>query len=69
MGELEDTDMVAASFNKNTYEHAYQVYSHRNPENLPLENGRTFYLCPENEDLLRTVLLDRDGFHSQEVKK
>ncbi len=69
VGELEDTYMVAANFNKNTSEDTYQVHGHRNPENLPIENGRIFNLCSEKEDLLRTVTLDRDGFHSQEIEK
>ncbi|WP_243684739.1 hypothetical protein [Methanosarcina barkeri] len=46
VGEPEDAYMVATSFNKNTNENTYQVHGHRNPENLPIENGRTFNLCP-----------------------
>jgi predicted kinase len=68
VGEPEDTYMVAANFNKNTNENTYQVHGHRNPEGLPIENGRTFNLCPEKKGFLRTVTLDRYGFHSQEIK-
>jgi predicted kinase len=68
VGEPEDAYLVATSFNKNTNENTYQVHGHRNPENLPIENGRTFNLCPENERFLRIVTLERDGFHSQQVK-
>lgn len=68
VGEPEDTYLVAASFNKDTNEHTYQVHGHRNPEGLPIENGRTFNLCPDKEGFLRTLTLDRDGFHSQEIK-
>ena len=68
VGEPEDISLVAASFNKNTNENTYQVHSHRNPEGLPIENGRTFNLCPEKEGFLRIVTLDSDGFHSQEIK-
>lgn len=67
VGEPEDAQLIAASFNKNTNEHIYQIHAHRNPENLPIENGRTFNLCSENESFLRTVTLDKDGFHSQEI--
>lgn len=70
VGEPGDADMTAASFNKNTNENTYQVHGHRNPENLPIENGRTFNLCSEAEKVkfLRIVSLDRDGFHSQEIE-
>ncbi|MDD3052691.1 MAG: AAA family ATPase [Candidatus Cloacimonetes bacterium] len=68
VGEPEDAYMVATSFNKNTNENTYQVHGHRNPENLPIENGRTFNLCPEIEGFLRIVTLKRDGFHSKQVK-
>jgi len=68
MGEPEDAYLVAASFNRNTDENTYQVHGHRNPENLPIENGRTFNLCPE-ESSLRIVILDREDFRSQEIKK
>lgn len=69
VGEPEDADLVAESFNRNTDEDTYQVHGHRNPENLPIENGRTFNLCPEKEGSLRIFTLDRDGFHSQEIRK
>lgn len=68
VGEPEDARLIAASFNKNTSENTYQIHSHRNPENLPIENGRTFNLCSEEEGFLRAVTLDKDGFHSQEIK-
>jgi hypothetical protein len=67
IGEPEDS-LVAASFNINTNENTYQVHSYRNPEGLPIENGRTLNLCPEKEGFLRIVTLDSDGFHSQEIK-
>jgi hypothetical protein len=69
VGEPEDAYLVASSFNRNTGENIYQVHGHRNPENLPIENGRTFNLCPEEEGSLRIVTLDREGFHSQEIKR
>ncbi|MGB9939847.1 AAA family ATPase [Methanosarcina sp.] len=69
VGKPEDAYLVAASFNKNADESTYQVHGHRNPENLPIENGRTFNLCPGKEDFLRILTLDREGFHSQEIKK
>lgn len=68
VGEPEDAYMVAANFNKNTNENTYQIHGHRNPENLPIENGRTFNLCSEKEGFLRIVTLNRYGFHSQEIK-
>lgn len=68
VGEPEYAYLVATSFNKNTNENTYQVHGHRNPENLPIENGRTFNLCPGKEDFLRIVTLDRNGFHSQQIK-
>lgn len=68
VGEPEDAHLVATSFNKNTSENTYQVHGHRNPENFPIENGRTFNLFPEEKGFLRTVTLDRDGFHSQQIK-
>jgi len=69
VGKPEDIYLVAANFNKNTNKNTYQVHGHRNPEDLPIENGRMFNLCPEKEGLLRTVTLGKDGFHSQEIKK
>lgn len=64
VGEPEDTSMVAESFNKNTNENAYQIHGHRNPENLPVKNGRTFNLCDENRNggFLRILTLDKEGF-------
>ena len=49
VGEPEDAGIVAASFNRNTNKRTYQVHSHRNPENLPIKNGRTFNLSHEVE--------------------
>ncbi len=71
VGEPEDASIVAASFNLNTNENTYQVHGHRNPENLPIENGRTFNLCCETEKggFLRVLTLDKEGFHSQEIEK
>ena len=67
VGEPEDAQLIAASFNKNTNENIYQIHGHRNPENLPIKNGRTFNLCSEKEGFLRTVTLDKDGFHSKKI--
>ena len=71
VGEPEDANIVAASFNHHTNENTYQVHGHRNPENLPIENGRTFNLCCETEKggFLRVLTLDKEGFHSQEIDK
>ena len=44
VGEPWDAGIVAASFNRHTSENIYQVHGHRNPKNLPIENGRTFNL-------------------------
>jgi predicted kinase/predicted phosphodiesterase len=68
VGEASDAYLVAESFNKNTNENTYQMHGHRNPENIPIENGRTFNLCPEKEGFLRIVTLERDRFHSQKIK-
>jgi predicted kinase/predicted phosphodiesterase len=68
VGESSDAYLVAESFNKNTNENTYQMHGHRNPENIPIENGRTFNLCPEKEGFLRIVTLERDRFHSQKIK-
>jgi len=37
------------------------------PENLPVENGRTFNLCDEsrNGGFLRVLTLDKEGFHAR----
>jgi hypothetical protein len=71
VGEPKDAGVIAESFNRNTNENTYQVHGHRNPENLPIENGRTFNLCCESENggLLRILTLDRQGFHSQVIEK
>jgi predicted kinase len=71
VGEPKDASIVAASFNRNTNENTYQVHGHRNPENLPIENGRTFNLCfeAENGESLGVLTLDKEGFHIQEIKK
>lgn len=68
VGEDSDAYLVAESFNKNTNENTYQVHGHRNPENIPIQNGRTFNLCPEKEGFLRIVTLERDRFQSQKIK-
>jgi predicted kinase len=71
VGGSEDASIVAASFNRNTNENTYQVHGHRNPENLPIENGSTFNLSheAEKERTLRVLTLDGDGFHGQEIEK
>lgn len=71
VGELEDISLVTESFNKNTNENTYQVHGHRNPENLPVKNGRTFNLCDEsrNGGFLRIITLDREGFHARCIQK
>lgn len=71
VGEPEDALTIAESFNNNTNENIYQVHGHRNPENLPIKNGRTFNLCneTENREFLRIVTLDRKGFYGQEIRK
>jgi hypothetical protein len=71
VGGSEDAGIVAASFNRNTNENTYQVHGHRNPENLPIENGSTFNLSheAEKEKTLRVLTLDGDGFHGQEIEK
>lgn len=64
VGEPEDAPLVAENFNKNTNEDTYQIHGHRNPENLPVKNGRTFNLCDESQDegFLRILILDKEGF-------
>jgi len=71
VGEPEDTALVAESFNKNTGESTYQIHGHRNPENLPVENGRTFNLCDgsRNGRFLRVLTLDNEGFDWQRIRK
>jgi hypothetical protein len=71
VGEPKDASIVAASFNLNTNENTYQVHGHRNPENLPIENGRTFNLFCETENgvSLRVLTLDKEGFHIEEINK
>lgn len=71
VGEPEDTTQVAESFNKNTGESTYQIHGHRNPENLPVENGRTFNLCDggRNGRFLRVLTLDNGGFHIHRILK
>lgn len=70
VGKPEDAYQVAASFNKNTNENIYQVHGHRNSENLPIENGRTFNLLNEIDKVgsLRIVTLDIKGFLSHDIK-
>ena len=70
-GELEDVSLVAANFSKNTNENTYQIHGHRNPENLPIRNGRTFNLCTESGKIqgLRILTFDKEGFSGQEINK
>ena len=70
VGEPGDAGIIAASFNRNTNENTYQVHGHRNPKNLPIENGRTFNISYEVEKggNLRILTLDKDGFQSQEIE-
>ncbi|WP_440946104.1 AAA family ATPase [Methanosarcina sp. T3] len=71
VGGPEDAALVAESFNKNTGESTYQIHGHRNPENLPVENGRTFNLCDKslNGGFLRVLTLDKEGFHARCTRK
>ncbi|MCC4771733.1 AAA family ATPase [Methanosarcina sp. DH2] len=71
VGEPEDASLIAESFNKNTGENTFQIHSHRNPENLPVENGRTFNLCDENQNgkSLRVLTLNNEGFHDHYIRK
>jgi hypothetical protein len=71
VGEPEDVSLVAANFNINTDEDTYQVHGHRNPENLPVKNGRTFNLCDESQNggLLRVLTLDKEGFHDRFIQQ
>lgn len=70
VGEPGDAGIIAASFNKNMNENNYQIHGHRNPKNLPIENGRTFNLSCEGEKRgnLRVLTLDREGFHCYEIE-
>ncbi|HII80837.1 MAG TPA: serine/threonine protein phosphatase [Methanosarcina sp.] len=71
VGEPEDASLVAESFNKNTNKNTYQIHGHRNPESLPVKNGRTFNLCDENRNggFLRILTLDKEGFDWQYIRK
>ncbi len=71
VGEPEDASLVAESFNKNTTENMYQIHGHRNPDNLPVENGRTFNLCDGNQNggFLRILTLDKEGFKDHYISK
>lgn len=70
VGEPEDASLIAETFSKNTDEDTYQVHSHRNPENLPVKNGRTFNLCDENKDVefLKILTLDKEEFNCQYIQ-
>jgi len=70
VGKPEDASLIAESFNKNTNENTYQVHGHRNPENLPVKNGRTFNLCNGNQNggFLRVLTLDKEGFDCQCIR-
>jgi hypothetical protein len=71
VGEPEDASLIAESFNNNTGENTFQIHGHRNPENLPVKNGRTFNLCDENQSgkSLRVLTLDKEGFHDHYIQK
>jgi predicted kinase len=62
---------VNEMFQDNTVEGTYQIHAHRNVQNYPVQaTERTFNLEAhvEHGGFLRAVILDKDGFHTKEIK-
>lgn len=69
VGRYEDAERVIGAFNRNESTDKYQVFGHRNNYDLPVENGRCINLCgkPEMGKDMRFAVLDRDGWHYEQI--
>lgn len=71
VGNYNDFEKIAQSFDKNTDSNTYQIYGHRNTKSAPIKiSERCFNLEGKVEfgGYLRVVQLDKEGFHTVEIK-
>lgn len=70
VGSYNDCDLVDEYFNNSTIDVAYSIHGHRNINNVPIQNGRTFNLEGKVElgGYLRIVELTKDGFNPLYIK-
>lgn len=71
VGRYSEYEDVVRTFDEIMPDNTYQIFGHRNTDLLPISiSKRCFNLCDcvERGGCLRTVILDADGFHSQEFK-
>ena len=70
VGSYGDGELVDNYFNRNTIDIAYSIHGHRNVNNVPIQNGRTFNLEGKVElgGYLRIVELTKDGFNPLYIK-
>ena len=71
VGNYSDFEHIARTFDALTAPNVFQVYGHRNTKALPIEvSERCFDLegAVEFGGHLRTLVLDKDGFHSHYIK-
>lgn len=71
VGDYNDFETIAKSFEENTDENTYQIYGHRNTKDSPIQiTNRCFNLEGKVEfgGYLRVVQLDKEGFHPVEIK-
>lgn len=68
VGRYDDVQLIIDSFNEKSKSYQYQVFGHRNPMGLPVQNGRCFCLEGRVEfgGNLRLAVLDEDGWHTEQ---
>lgn len=71
VGEYSESEMVDETFSKNPLnQNCYSIHGHRNINDVPIQNGRTFNLEGKVElgGYLRIVELTKDGFNPLYIK-
>lgn len=70
VGNYGDGELVDEYFNNSTIDMAYSIHGHRNINDVPIKNGRTFNLEGKVElgGYLRIVELTKDGFNPLYIK-
>lgn len=71
VGSYKDYEKIAETWLKTTSNNMYQIHGHRNVKESPIQiNNRVFNLegLVEFGGCLRIVELDKDGFHTVEIK-
>ncbi|WP_146745208.1 RNA ligase [Helicobacter monodelphidis] len=71
IGNYSDTALIAEYFYQNTHANLYQIFGHRNRQNLPTQINSRVFVCENKVEFggyLRVVTLDCHGFECLEFK-